>query len=161
MVRPWRIWMLALVATASQELEKLNQLLEVAETIHAAFTNRYDVHLAELTVTEGRICATQTPVSVISRQFFEASWTTTESLSGSVEAMFNAQDRCFMKYAGLCETYAACADPLNSFDSSLVPTEGLFWAGNHTQVRAWQLEQLALLDQLAAAVGMLSKSQQD
>lgn len=35
---------------------------------------RYDVHLAELTVTEGRICATQTPVSVISRQFFEASW---------------------------------------------------------------------------------------
>lgn len=29
------------------------------------------------------------------------------------------------------------------------------------QVRAWQLEQLALLDQLAAAVGMLSKSQQD
>ena len=35
--------------------------------------------------------------------------TTAESISGDIEAVFNANSDCFMKYAGICEAYATCA----------------------------------------------------
>lgn len=37
------------------------------------------------------------------------------------------------------------------FDTSLVPHEGLYWAGNHSELKARQLEELALWDQLTTA----------
>ncbi|CAE7212052.1 unnamed protein product, partial [Symbiodinium natans] len=129
-------------------LQNVDDLLSVSEVLHRAFKNEYNVEAATVTVADGRLCAETTPVAVLSRQFLEDSWTSAESSSGDIEAMFNAKGDCFMKYAGICEAYATCADATAVFDPSTVPREGLYWAANESAVRAWQGEQLALLDDL-------------
>ena len=54
--------------------------------------------------------------------------------------------------------FASGADPLEVFDASLVPREGLYWAGNHSEVKARQLEELALWDQLPTALRMAKRT---
>ncbi|CAJ1363241.1 unnamed protein product, partial [Effrenium voratum] len=132
-------------AALRTSLQKVNDLLSVSESIHRAFKNEFNQQLADITVADGRICAKQTFVAVTSRQNLEDSWNTLQKL-GNMEAMFNAEASCFMKYAGQCESYATCATSQHVFNAQDVPREGLYWAANHTKVEAAQLEQLALLD---------------
>jgi len=129
-------------------LQKVDDLLSVSEVLNRAFKNEYNVEAAAVSVADGRLCVETTPAAVLSRQFQEDSWTTAESISGDIEAVFNANSGCFMKYAGICEAYATCVDPSSVFDPSTVPRQGRYWAANQSQVLAWQGEQLALLDDL-------------